>query len=225
LFKGYTLGSLAILAASLVYQYFAYWAPDLDIRDYARVVGITLAAECILVLWLLMPIATTVIGFHGTRRRRRLLALLLVGLVSTGIAIARLSLRRDPIVSYTTRERLSLRTAKTPFRAREAQATALRAAWTAVVRTTGSLDEDGKVDGAPLERAREALVKFYKPDEAYAFDLWASPRRDPKLLVLYFETHRGRAAVWIAMRRDGEEVRDAAQLPKGAFQAMRRATR
>lgn len=224
LFKGYTIGSFIILSGSVVYQYFVYWAPDLNLQDYARVVGITLVAELLLVLWLLMPIATTVIGFHETRRRGRLLILLLVGLLSTGIAIARVASRRDPIVSYATRERLYLRTAKEARRARAAQVKALRAAWGAVVTTAGSLEEDGRVEGAPLERAREALMTFYKPDEAYAFDLWASPRSDPKVLVLYFEARRGRPASWVAIRRDGEEVRDESQLPKNAFRAMRRAT-
>lgn len=225
LFKGYTLGSFAILLVSVVYQYYASWAPDLGVLDYARVVGITLAAESILVLWLLMPIVTTVIGFHGTKRRGRLYALLLVGLVSTGVAVARLSLRRDPIVSYATRERLALRTAKNPARARDAQVAALRAAWRAVVKTPGSLDEDGKVEGPPLERARDVLRMYYKKDEVYAFDLWASPRRDPRVLVLYYEPHRGREAGWSAMKLGGEEVRDPSKLPKGAFAAMRRATR
>lgn len=225
LFKGYTLGSFIILILSVVYQYFASWAPDLSVLDYARVVGITLVAELFLVIWLLMPIATTVIGFHGTKRRGRLVALLVVGLLSTGIAVARLASRRDPIVSYATRERLYLRTAKNTPRARDAQITAVRAAWRSVVKAPGSLDEDGKVEGPPLDHAREALMKFYKEDEAYAFDLWASPRNDPRVLVLYFEAHRGKPGSWIAMRLGGEEIKNEADLPKGAFAAMRRATR
>lgn len=223
LFKGYTIGSLVILLASVAYQYAVDWYPSLGPDAFAEVVGITLAIEALLVLWLLMPIATTVIGFHGSRRRGRLLVLLAVALVSIGVSIAHLALRRDPIVSYATRERVLLRTAKSPRRARDVQVTALRAAWKSVVKMPGSLDEDGKVDGPPLDRARAVLRSFYKEDESYAFDLWASPRRDPKLLVLYGVAFWGRPSVWIAMRIGGEEVRDPKQLPRGAFAAMRSA--
>lgn len=225
LFKGYTLGSLVILCISVIYQYAVYWAPDLNLWDYARVVGITLAAEFLLVLWLLMPIATTTIGFFGTKRRGRLYALLLVGVVSTGFAVTRLVMRREPIVSYATRERISSRTAKLPERAHEVQVLALRAAWSAVTHTPDALAEDGKVDGPPLEQARTALAAFYKKDEAYAFNVWASPRQDPKILVLYFESYRGRPPIWYAMNVDGEEINDSSKLPKGAFAAMRRAVK
>src|SRR5262245_16692240 len=192
MFKAYTIASLVFLMGSVAYQYVVYWYPDLGLRAYGRVVGITLGIEALLVLWLLMPIATTVIGFHGTMRRGRLLVLLAVALGSTSFALARLLMRRDPVVSYSTRERVRIRTAKDPRRARDVQVEALRAAWRAVVRTPGSLDVDGKVEGPPLERAHASLTRFYKRDEAFAFDLWASPRNDPRLLVLYFEARSGR---------------------------------
>lgn len=234
LFKGYTLSSLILLLGSVIYQYAVYWYPELGLRTYAPVVGMTLVAESVLVLWLLMPIATTVIGFHGTRRRGRLYVLLIVALISTGVSIGRLVIRRDPIVSYSTRERVRQRTASDARRARDVQLIALRAAWRAVAATPGAfdpkaraedgpIDNDGKVDGAPLDRAHDALAVFYKRDEVQAFDLWASPRRHPRLLVLYFEARSGHSAIWVAMRLGGEEVRDAKQLPKGAFAAMRRA--
>jgi len=35
------------------------------------------------------------------------------------------------------------------------------------------------VQGKPLDDARTALETFYKHDEAFAFDLWASPRSRP----------------------------------------------
>jgi hypothetical protein len=223
LFKGYTLTSVLVLLASVVAQYFLFWQPELGIGAYLPVVGVTLAIELVLVLALLMPIATTVIGLHQSFRRGRLVALLVVGLGSTTLAIMRLERRRDPIVSFATRERVFLRTRAAPKRARDVQITALRASWKHSQALAAAVEGDGKVEGEPLDAAHEALERFYKPDEAYAFDLWASPRRNPEILVLYFEARRKRDPIWIALKRNGDEVRDAKQLPRGAFVAMRHA--
>jgi hypothetical protein len=79
------------------------------------------------------------------------------------------------------------------------------------------------VEGKPLEVAHAALEAFYKHDEAYAFDLWASPRHRPKLLVVYFEARTRKPPIWLAWR-EGAETHDPKLLPKGAFTAMRQAT-
>jgi hypothetical protein len=42
-------------------------------------------------------------------------------------------------------------------------------------------------------------------------------------LVLYFESHRGHAPIWIAIDGLGSIIYDEKQLPPNAFQAMRRA--
>ena len=85
---------------------------------------------------------------------------------------------------------------------------------------TRHVEADGKVVGKPLDDARAALEKFYKHDEAFAFDLWASPRNHPSVLVLYAQSRRKRPALWVALK-DGAELRDPKLLPKGAFVAMR----
>jgi hypothetical protein len=225
LFKGYTAFSAVILLATVAYQYFAYWQPGLTALDYLPIVGLTLGIETLLVLAFLMPLATTVVHFHQSGRRRRLLALLLIGLASSGAALYRIGHRRDPFVSYATRTRVRLRTQRAPKAAHDAQLTAARAAMAALAAQPRAVEGDGKVEGAPLEKARQSLQRFYKPDEAYAFDLWASPRKDPKLMVLYFEARSGHAALWVAVRRQGAELTDPKQLPTGAFAAMRRAAK
>lgn len=222
-FKGYTAVGVLILLATVVYQYFAYWQPDLGVRDYLPIFGITMAIEAVLVLSFLMPLATTVVAFHQSGRRRRLLVLLLVGLLSTGAALYRMSLRRDPIVSFATRARVRMRTAKAPSRAREAQLAALRSALPVLLQQPGAIDRDGKVQDAPLERVHLALEQFYKHDEAFAFDLWASPRERPEVVVLYFEARHGNRPLWVAVSRQGAEISDAKKLPRGAFAAMRQA--
>ena len=99
------------------------------------------------------------------------------------------------------------------------------AAYTDVWRaraTGGGVEEDGKVQGAPLDDARAALQKFYKRDEVAAFDLWASPKVRPRTLVLYAEARPGRPPIWVALQ-DGAEIRKLTGLPKGALAAMREA--
>jgi hypothetical protein len=172
-----------------------------------------------------MPIATTIISLHQSFRRKRLLALLLVALTSTAWALARVLHRRDPIVSYATRERVLLRTKSDPRIARAAQLDALRAGWRHWRALPEAVEGDGKVQGEVLDAAHEALEKFYKHDEAFAFDLWASPERDPQMLVLYFEARRKRAPIWLGLTKSDDEVRDPDKLPRGAFSAMLRATR
>jgi hypothetical protein len=225
LFKGYTLTSILVLLASVVVQYFVYWQPELGLRAYLPVVAITLGIELVFVLALLMPIATTIIALHQSYRRKRLVMLLLVGLISTSWSLVRVLHRRDPIVSYATRERVLLRTKSNPRFARGAELDALRAGWRHWRALPDAVEGDGKVQGEVLDAAHEALEKFYKHDEAFAFDLWASPQRDPQMLVLYFEARRQRAPIWLGLTKAGEEVREPDKLPKGAFLAMLRATK
>jgi hypothetical protein len=221
MFRGYTLGSFLILLGNLAYDYFAHWQPELGFKVFLPAVALTLTVETFLVLSLLMPVATTVVWYHSTFRRRRLLVLLGVGILATGVALTRVASRRDPIVSYIARERVRLRTKAEPARAHETMIVAARAAWADAAKREG-LDGDGKVEGPPLDAARASLQAFYKNDEAYAFDLWASPRKRPKILVLYFEARPKKPPIWVAIGSDGRELSEATALPKGAFQAMRR---
>ncbi len=220
-FRGYTLGSFLVLLASLGWQYFSAWRPELGFRDFLPAVLLSLAVETLLVLSLLMPIATTVVWYHSSFRRRRLLALLVVGALSTSFVLVRVLNHRDPIVSYLTRERVRLRTAAARRSAHRALQNAVEVAWRDLVKSRG-VAGDGKVEGKALDDARSALEKFYKHDEAFAFDLWASPRSHPRVLVLYSQSRRKRPPIWVALK-DGGEIRKPDQLPKGAFLAMRSA--
>lgn len=222
MFRGYTLASFVILLASLGWQFFSSWRPQLGFRDFLPAVLLSLAVETLLVLSLLMPIATTVVWYHGSFRRRRLLLILLVGALSTGYALTRVLNHRDPIVSYLTRERVRLRTAAARKSAHRALENAVEVAWRDLVKEKKVVQGDGKVEGKALDDARAALESFYKHDEAFAFDLWASPRSRPRVLVLYAQSRRKRSPIWVALK-DGAEVRKPDLLPKGAFLAMRAA--
>jgi hypothetical protein len=204
LFKGYTILSLGLLVVGSIWQYFTRWLPELGVRQFLPVFGATLVLEALVVLAMMMPIATTIVHFHVTARRRRLVALLLVGLASTTFAIVRTYRKRTSTVSMSTRERIRLRTQVAPARARFVREEALRAAWKIVASTTADVEGDGLVEGDALEAAHAALGPFYKDDEAYAFQLWASPRKKPREVVLFFPTERKkRELVWSAMDSRG----------------------
>ena len=223
LFRGFTLTSALILILSVLGEYFVFWQPELGIEAYLPVVGVTLAIETVLVLALLMPIATTVIGLHQSFRRGRLTALLVVALVSTTLAIVRLERRRAPIISFATRERVFLRTREAPQRARQVQVEAARAGLASSQIAAATVSKDGTVEGAPLDAAHEVLERFYKRDEACSFELWASAPANPDLVVLHFPARRKREPMWVALTKGGEEVRDFGKLPRGALRAMRHA--
>jgi hypothetical protein len=226
LFKGYTLFSFGVMLVSLGVQYRLAFPPELTLHDFAPIAGGTLLAETAVVLLFLMPVVTTVVHFHRGRSAKRLLILLAIGLISIGFAAARLERRRDPIVSFATRTRVRLRTARAPQRAIAAQTKALRAAWQALPREKRreDIDDDGKVEGPPLETARQTLVGFYKNDEAHAFDLWYTRSHKHAILVLFFEAERSHAPIWLAIDHTQKTTHDVAQLPAGAFKAMRHAS-
>jgi hypothetical protein len=225
LYKGYTLISFGILLVSLFVQYFWSFPPELTWTDFAPLAAGTLAAETVVVLMFLMPIVTSVVHFHRLHARRRLTILFVAGMISVGFAAARLERRRDPIVSYAARVRLRLRTEARPNVAARAQTAALAAAWHTLPNQLDDIGRDGKVLDAPLEAAHDALSTFYKFDEANAFDLWYSNKNAQKILVLYFESHRGHAPIWLAIDESGTTTSDEKLLPANAFRAMRHAAR
>src|SRR6202012_1811448 len=137
MFRGYTLMSFLVLVFNLVWQYFRDWTPQLGIKDYLPAVAISFAVETLLVLSLLMPIATTVVWYHASHRRRRLVLMLSVGIVSTATALAEVARRRDPIVSYVARERVRLRTKAEPEKAHATLLAAARVAWREAVKREG----------------------------------------------------------------------------------------
>jgi hypothetical protein len=165
------------------------------------------------------------VHFHRRRAAWRLGLLLLAAIVSVGFASMRLERRRDPIVSYATRVRVRLRTEARPDVAAHVQSAALDAAWPLIPLELDDVDSDGKVLGLPLSAAQEQLAKFYKFDEASAFDLWYSSQGARKLLVVYFESYRGHEPIWLALDETGSTTADVERLPPGAFRAMRHASR
>jgi len=224
LFKGYTLASFGLLVLSLAVQFLVSFPPELGPSEFLPIAAGTFAIETAVVLMFLMPIVTTVVHYHRRREPRLLGVLLLVGIVSSSLAIARLERRRDPVVSFATRSRVRMRTAAKPKAAETAQIAALHAAWKTLPKDKQDVDHDGKLEADVLDAAHEALVPFYKNDEANAFDLWYTHSAKTGLVVLYFEARGKNDPIWLAMTSAGAVTHDAKQLPKGAFNAMYRLT-
>lgn len=225
LFKGYTLASFVLLVLSLVAQYLSSFPPELGLRSFLPIAAGTFAIETAVVLMFLMPIVTTVVHYHRRREPGFLVALLLVGIVSSSLAIARLERRRDPVVSFATRQRVRMRTAAKARGAQAAQIAALHAAWGTLPKEKKDVDHDGKVEADVLDAAHEALMPFYRNDEANAFDLWYTHNAKTWLVVLYFEARGKNDPIWLAMSSAGAVTHDPKALPRGAFDAMYRLTR
>jgi hypothetical protein len=224
LYKGYTLASFALLLASLGFQYWRSFPPELGAGDFIAIAVGTFVIETAVVLMFLMPIVTTVVHLHMRRWSWRLATVLVVGLASVTSAVVRIERRRDPIVSFATRMRVGKRTAARPQAAEQAQGRALWTAWRLLPKDKGDVDRDGKVEGAVLEAAQDALMPFYRNDEAHAFDLWYMRKGKSAVLVLYFEARHGKPPIWLGMNEKGAFVHDDRALPRGAFNAMWRAT-
>ena len=223
LFKGYTLASFAFLLVSLGVQYVRWFPPELTVREFLPIAGKTLIAETVVVLLFLMPIVTSVVHYHSTRAPRRLAVILAAGILSSGLAVARLEKARDPIVSLATRERVRLRTEADKKKAYDALARGLGEARKALPKAKDDVDSDGKVEGLPLDKARLTLERFYKVDETFAFDLWREQKGKAQTLVIYFEARGKDPPIWLAMDMPGATYSVAKRLPRGALLAMKTA--
>lgn len=223
LYKGYTVASFLLLVVMLGAQFVRNFLPDLTFVQFLPIALGTFAVETAVVLMFLMPIVTTVVHFHMEGARARLGVLLLVAIAAIAAAVFLLTRPRDPVVSYATRERVRMRTKAQPSRSTAAQILALNEAWKALPLEKGDVDRDGKVEGLPLQKARDALATFYKNDETYAFDLWFYRRGKTALMVIYFEARGKKGPIWLAMDPTHTTMHDPKKLPSGAFAAMKHA--
>jgi hypothetical protein len=222
LFKGYTIVTFLLAAVSGAYRYFAVYQPEIGFKVFLVSFGIGLVIEALAVIMFLMPIATSVVALHKKGQHLRLVALLVVGLLSAGIAVAYLAHRHRTFPSLETRQRVSKRTFSRIKVAEAVADDALRAAWKERRKHSYERESDGTVEGAPLDVARAKLGVFYRSDEAAAFELWTTARGDKNpMMILYAEGPRPGKPVFRAMRPDGSVVTRAKELPRAALKVMR----
>ena len=228
LFKGYTILTFFILAVSGSYRYLTVYKPELGFEQFAAAFAIGFVIETFAVMMLVMPMTTSVVALHRKRQPWRLLALLAVGLLSTGVALAFVMARHRTFPSLETRHRVVERSAADRSRSRAALKHALETAWK--VRRAAAHDKweretDGTVLGAPLDQAHGVLAtEFYRGDEAGAFELWTTSRKEkPALMIVFAEGRKKGNPVWLGMRADGAVVEKIADVPKSGRRAMRSA--
>jgi hypothetical protein len=223
LYKTINIVSLVFLGGTAVYEYFAYFKPELGLRECLYVLAVSAIFEVVTVMLMLMPLATSLVKYRLAGHRGRLVTLLIVGALSVAAAIFGMERKRDPVVSWSARERVVLRTQADKPHARAAQVAATKAAWAVIPKQHDDVEQDGKLVGDAIDHAREALKKFYKADEAQAFDGWVSHAKKGStgVLVLYVEARGKKPAIFVALDRAGHEVRDTKKLPKGALDAMK----
>jgi len=224
LYKTVNIVSLGMLVGTTIYEYFAYFRPQLGIAECLLVLFVTALFEIVTVMVMLMPLATSLVKYRLAGHRGRLTTLAVVGVLSVCVAIVVIERRRDPVVSWAARERVILRTKADKGHARAAHLAAAKAAWAAIPKHKDDIEEDGKIVGEALDAARASLKKFYKADEAQAFDGWVSHAKHgaPGVLVLYVEGRgKKKPPIFVALERSGKEVRDPRKLPKGALDGMK----
>jgi hypothetical protein len=224
IYKGYTIVTLAAVTGIGVYRYFFVYQPLLGFKHFIVAFLIGLVIETIAVMMLIMPMTTTVVALHRKKQHWRLVALLAVGLLSAGSAAITLSRRHRAFPSLETRSRVVARAAADRPASKLALRRALEKAWE--IRRSAPRDQweretDGIVTGAPLESAQEVLESFYEQDEADAFELWTTARREkPAIMILFAEGRRKGNPVWLGMRRDGTLVDKLRDVPASARKAM-----
>lgn len=227
LFKGYTVLTVLVVSAVGAYRYFFVYQPQLDFRAFVGAFGIGLVLETLAVITLVMPMTTSVVALHKRRQKRRLVALLAVGLVSAGVALGMLVVRHRTFPSLETRQRIIARTSADPVAAKAGMKRALEQAWK--VRRAGSRDAweretDGTITGLPLEEARGILGGFFRDDEASAFELWTTARKErPAIMIVFAEGRKKGNPVWLGMKYDGTVIDRLVDVPRPARRAMRSA--
>jgi hypothetical protein len=229
IFKGYTLVTLGFVTSVGIYRYFVDYQPQLGFRDFFWAFAIGLVIETLAVMMMIMPMTTSIVALHQKRQRRRLVGLLAVGLLSTSGAVVVLAKRHRTFPSLETRQRIVQRSALDRASSRAALQHALETAWK-TRRAKGKdhdpweRETDGTLTGAPVDQARATLTSFYRPDEASAFELWTTARRErPTLMIVFAEGRRRGNPVWLGMKHDGTVVDKLADIPKPARLAMRTA--
>jgi hypothetical protein len=222
LFKGYTLMTISFILLGGVYRLFFVYQPELGPKNFLWPFAIGLVVETFAVIMLLMPMTTSVVALHRTGQRVRLIALLAVGLVSAGASLAKISARHRTFPSVETRYRVAQRTQARPAIAKIAMKKALEAAWAKRRAGSWGREDDGTLEGPALDAARATLRDFYREDEAAAFEMWTTAKKErPGLILLYAEGNRRGHPVFMAMRFDGTIVDQVKDIPKPARKMMR----
>jgi hypothetical protein len=212
LYRRFKSLALAILVGSALLEYVTLWRPELPPRLFLRSAFAMFVVQILVTMIVLMPLATSIVGYHLRGRKKSLRLLVIVGILSGGLGA--LTAHVTFLVSGPTQQRIRLRTQAAPDRAHAAE----RAALDAARADLHGDDTSGLVGGAALHDARHALRALYKRDEANGFRLFAT---NDGALILFASGNARHDPTWLAIDRDGRELTDPASLPDDLRKLMR----
>lgn len=212
LYRRLNVVALLILVAGNAYDFFAHWRPELAFGQFARIALATLILQVLITTALIMPLVTTLVVYKHERHRKALVALAVIGVLTTAFMVA-FSLARDKIPG-PTESRMILRAEAAPERAHAALAAALHDGIAAL--PAGA--RDGFQAGAPLDQVHAALRALWKRDEANAFHFGWDARTRTGVVFRRFRKH---APLWLAQDASGRVIDKLEQLPPAVQTTLR----
>ena len=205
--------AIVILLVGGALDYLRNWRPDLPFNKFVGASFANLILQILITTALIMPLVTTILMFHQERRRKTLVAMIVIGALLGGTMVTwALRTRKIPVATET---RLRLRAEYAPERARAALTAAVRAGLAALPPDA----RPGYQAGAPLGAVHAGLRALWKPDEAQAFNFGYDPRSG---VGVVFRRIRNHAPIWLAMDRAGRVIDQREQLPPAARHALER---
>ena len=216
-YKSFTGMSLVILIGYAVYRYLVYWRPEIPIQSFLKFALLAIVIQLVVAMLFLMPLATSVIAYHGDGKKVRLAFLLGAMALSFGFTIHRHFARPPLIHPLEIAMRTRLRTTIAGRRAETVLETAAKAAAADLIVDQKMPDtlRDIWIEGSPADIARQKLAALYKPDECEDFKLSIVKTQPGPDALLLFQARNGSSPpnVWIAVYASGAKVPDDA-VPK-----------
>ena len=212
LYRRLNVVALLILVAGNAYDFVAHWRPELTFKQFAGVALGNLILQALITTALIMPLVTTLVVYKQERHRKALIALAVIGVVTTALMV--LFAVRTEKIPGPTEKRMILRAEAAPERARAALEAALHDGIAALAPDARA----GYQRGAPLDKVHAALRALWKRDEANAFHFgWDAKTRTG----VVFRRFRKHAPLWLAQDANGRLIDNLDRLPPSAQTALK----
>ena len=214
--------ALVVVVITGVYDYFHNWRPELSFAQFVGMSIVTFILQLLATFSLVMPIVTTLLILR-TRGRGKMLSAVVVGIGVMSVLGVLVSHRMKNGVQIGTWMRVQARTQAGFREFRQCAAeqhgdsrgcARKNKAFVALVEALDqvylALKDHPDDKDAALDRARDKIGEYYKPDETAAFELYAD--EGVYILYVFYAKHD---VVWLG--RDARQlITDPAKLPPGA---------
>jgi hypothetical protein len=225
LYRKLNVIALVVVIATGALDYFRHWRPELTFGMFISAMIVGFILQLLVTFMLVMPIVTTLLGLRVRGHTKGLVAVTIVVALSAAFGIVGAHKMHGGL-QMSTWMRISLRTQAGFVEAHRCIKERGDArgcgrenhAFVALVQALDEVyiwlrDHPGDTDTA-LDRGRDKIADYYKPDEAAAFQLYA----DEGVYMLYVRYGK-RDRIWIA--RDAKQLLlDPTKLPPGALKAL-----